>query len=307
MKRLRKLSNEIQFDNPYNYKEDLNWRDDGNDSPDGQRIEDPSINDFIKGYNIDPYEFKQWAKKEKGFNKKAWREIDVLEFTPAYLADKILKLWNSADGLLQNMYEAFTLRYDNNLKKAIASELQQRGYTVYPLLIEDKPIYANHLKLVRKIMASKSNSSKDLQAYIKVCTRMKNINPAFKKSIAIKKLMAEVAEYENSEHKDMKKIDFEVLTDYYSLIYPKDYAIGLVRGLVKKDDANVKKKLFNHYEDFCMSDESLSAIEKYLSGNQDPISHNDGGVNGYDFVSDNRYDTTAPGLYEMQVTSKKKQ
>lgn len=307
MKRLRKLSNDIQIDNPYDYKDDLNWRDDGNGSPDGQGIEDPSMNDFIKGYNIDPYEFKQWAKTHKRFYKKAWQEVDVLEFTPQYLADKILKIWNSTDGLLQNFYDSFTLRYDNNLKKQIAAELEKKGYTVYPLLIDDKPTYAKHLTTLRKIIASKDNSSRDLQTYIKIAMRHRGVNKAFKKSIAVRKLMAEVAEYENSEQENMNKIDFGVLTEYYSLIYPKDYAIGLVNGLVKKDDAEVKKKIFDHYEDFCMSEESLSAIEKYLSCNQDPMSHNDGGVNGYDFVGDNRYDSTAPGLYEMQIASKKKQ
>lgn len=300
MKRLKKINN-----NEYDYKDNLNWRDDGNNSKDGQGIEDPSINDFMKGYQIDPYEFRQWAAKSKGITKKAWTEIDVLQFSPEYLADKILKLWNSADGLLQNFYDSFTLRYNNKLKIAIADELKKQGYTVYPLLIEDKPIYAKHKEILKKLMASKS--SKDIQTYIKFATKneVNSYSKAFKKSIAIKELMAEVKEYEKSESQPMSSIDFSTLTDYYSLIYPKDYAMSLIKGVTIKDERNVEKELFNHYEDFCMGEDTLSAIEKYLSGNQDPISFNDGGFNGYNFDSDMRYDTTMPNTYE--VSAKKKE
>lgn len=297
---MNRLKRVFESNKEYQFKHDLNWRDDGNNSPDGQGIEDPSINDFLKGYQIDPYEFRQWAKNKKGLVKKAWTEIDVLEFSPEYLADKILKLWNSSDGLLQNFYDAFTLRYNNKLKIAIADELKKSGYTVHPLLIEDKPIYAKHKKVLRKVMASKNVNS--ITKYIK--TAQKN-NNAFKMSIAVNKLIAEVEEYENNNDKQMQLMDFSTLVDYYSLIYPKDYAISLIKGITTKDERNTEKNLFDHYECFCMSNESLSAVEKYLSGNQDPISFNDGGVNGYDFISDSRYDTTIPNAYEVNSSKKK--
>lgn len=272
MKRLKKS-------NEYDYKQDLNWRDDGNGSPDGQGVEDPSINDFLKGYQMDPYEFRQWAKDKKGIVKKAWVEVDVLQFTPEYLADKILKVWNSSDGLLQNFYESFCLRYNNKLKIDIAEELMKNGYKVYPLLIEDKPIYA------------KSDSMKKLVLAIAK-------DEKFKTSIALHKLSKDIKDEEVS------KDNMDTLLNYYSLIYPKDYAISLVTDLINTDDKD-KNKSFDFYRDFQLSNESLSAIEKYLSGNQDPIAFNDGGNNGYDFSCDMRYDTTAPNNYE--ITAKKKE
>ena len=45
-------------------------------------------------------------------------------------------------------------------------------------------------------------------------------------------------------------------------------------------------------------------MERLDSGSKDSINLKDGGNGGYDFVSDMRYDTTAPNTYE--VTSKKK-
>ncbi len=298
MSRLRKLCDNKE----YQYKYDLNWRDDGNGSLDGQGIEDPSINDFLKGYQLEPYEFKQWSRLRKGLEKKAWAEVDVLEFSPSYLADKILKLWNSSDGLLQNFYDSFTLRYNNKLKIAIANELKTKGYTVYPLLIEDRPIYAKHKKILKKIMSS--NNVKFIKNYIK--NARNNEKHAFKTSIAVNELLEEIKEYEEYNNKDIEFVDFSNLVDYYSLIYPKDYAISLIKGITIKDERNTEKNLFNYYDNFCMSNESLSAIEKYLSGNQDPISFNDNGVNGYDFVSDTRYDTTIPNSYEVNASKKKR-
>ena len=63
---MNRLKRVFESNKEYQFKHDLNWRDDGNNSPDGQGIEDPSINDFLKGYQIDPYEFRQWAKNKKG-------------------------------------------------------------------------------------------------------------------------------------------------------------------------------------------------------------------------------------------------
>ena len=105
----------------------LNWRDDGDE------LTDPAMNDFLKGYNIDPYEFKQWAsiKYNKQFKtamkKTAASEVFIMKFSPEFLADRILTLWNGVDGPLQNFFEAFTIRYNNNLKRQIANQLAKQG------------------------------------------------------------------------------------------------------------------------------------------------------------------------------------
>lgn len=283
----------VKVNNEYDYKKDLNWRDDGNGSPDGQGIEDPSINDFIKGYNINPYEFKQWASKNKKMTKKAWTEVDVIEFTPEYLADKILKLWNTADGLLQNLYEQFTLRYSNNLKKSIADELQKKGYTVYPLLIDDKPIYAKHKKIFKNVVASRK--IKNIIAYSKF---------VLSGSEAVQEFTNEVEEIEKINDTPINKKDASALIEYYKQIYPQDYAIKLVNVMIDKPEK--AEGQFGLYKDFNVSDESLQAMENYMSGNADPAYVNNGGIDGYDFVSDSRgLDGTAPGNYEIRSNKKK--
>ena len=254
------------------YKDDLNWRDDGNDSSDGQHIEDPSMKDYIKGYEMDPYSMRYWAKADKEMLKLAWREVDPLSFTPEYLADKILKVWNQIDGPLQNVFEGFTLRYDNKLKQEIARCINKAGYEVYPILLVDTPIYANKYK----------------NNFLKLSSKL---IPTF----GLKALIRDV-KYLN---KRASKRKINLLIDYYSRIFPKDYSLNLL----KKYDLN-KTNDFKPFEDIQISDEALDVMEKLDSGSMDSLIVKDNGLDGYDFVSDMREDTTAPNQYE--VTSKKK-
>ena len=67
-----------------------------------------SMNDFIKGYNINPYEFRIWAntkhkKKYASMMKKGSGEVFVMQFSPEFLADRILTLWNKSSGPLQKL------------------------------------------------------------------------------------------------------------------------------------------------------------------------------------------------------------
>lgn len=277
---MKKLNNKVINKDQYNYEKDLNFHDNVLKN----EIEDPSINDFLKGYQIDPYEFRHWANA-RGLKKISWKEIDVLEFNPKYLSDKILKLWNASDGLLQNVYESFTLRYDNNLKKAIADELEKSGYKVYPLLIDDLPRYAKHKMFLYKIAKNRRN----ILNYAKILNNRV-------KSNGLKNLIAEV--------EDANVVNLDVLSDYYKLIYPEDYAIQLINDLTNNNINNAEMTLSHYYNDFSLTDQSLSQIEKMLNGQSDPLYINDGGVGGYDFTSNMRNDTTMPQLYEA---SKKKE
>ena len=80
----------IEENKEYNSEQNLNWRDDGD------ALTDPSANDYLKGYQIDPYEFKQWAKiKNINLTKQAAQETIVMKFAPEFLGDRILTFWNS--------------------------------------------------------------------------------------------------------------------------------------------------------------------------------------------------------------------
>ena len=269
----------IERINPYKtYKDDLNWRDDGNDSPDGQGIEDPSIKDFNKGYEMNPYDLRYWAKADKQMFKLAWKEVDPLSFSPQYLADKILKLWNQIDGPLQNVFEAFTLRYDNKLKQKIAEIINDQGYEVHPILLIDAPIYASKNRYINNV--------------IKLS---KNLIPTF----GLNKFMEDINFIKNKKIIANKKVD--LMLNYYNQIFPEDYSLNLLKSFNKNI---LKNNDFNKFNDIQISDIVLDEMERLDSGSKNSINLKDGGNGGYDFVSDMRYDTTAPNTYE--VTSKKK-
>ena len=271
----------------------LNWRDDGDE------LMDPSTNDYLKGYNIDPYEFKQWAsaKHKKKFTamvKQGSGEVFVMQFSPEFLADRILTLWNGADGTLQNFFEAFTLRYNNALKSQVAAQLAKQGYTVYPVLIDDKPRYAKRLeKLMTKVA-----KSKNLDAIMAFATQVS-------KSDSLHLYAGELADLKETGHK-INLTEASGILDYYMSCFPEDYAIKLVSGLMNGQQPKVNYDRFEN-ADWDFSDESLQKIEDYMSGNADPQYTHANTPGGWDFVSDMRsFDGTAPGKYEISAKLKKK-
>ena len=290
------VTNEVDKTKEYDYKKYLNWRDDGD------ALTDPCMNDYLKGYQINPYDFKQWAsKKNLSLTKTADQEMVVMKFTPDFLADRILTLWNGSDGPLQNFFEGFTLRYDNKMKMQLASILENQGYKIFPVLTDDKPRYANHKELLRKIVASK-----DLNAvlfYGKV---------VFAQSDGLRLLIGELEDLKESGVK-VTTDDTTGLLDYYKQIFPEDFALGLVKNLIEKPEAvdsqfddymNVNNGVGRNDYDF--TSESLKKIEDYMSGSAHPMYTHDGGKGGWDFTTDTRgYDGTAPGLYEMRASKKK--
>ena len=148
----------------YDYNLDLNERDDGD------VLGDASMNDYLKGYQIEPYAFQQWAKKKNiNLKKVAGQEMINMHFYPEFLADYILTLWNGTDGELQDFYEAFTLRYDNKLKKDVAKEIAKLGYKVYPVLVDDRAFYASK-KRFEKVM--KKASKKDIHTKMNLAKKL---------------------------------------------------------------------------------------------------------------------------------------
>lgn len=278
----------VEENKEYDSEKNLNWRDDGD------KLADPCINDFNKGYKIDPYEFKQWASiKGYDLEKCASGEVQIMSFTPEFLGDRILTLWNGADGLLQNFFESFTLRYNNNLKLKIAAYLETQGYKVYPCLTDDKPRYARVKSVFRKVMASK-----DLNNIMAFATL------AFRHYDGLMLFAGELADLKEAGT-PLTTDDAAGLLDYYKQIFPGDYAISLVTNMIDQPDEAEAE--LDRLQDYNLSDESLNKIEDYMSGNADPYGSNKGGSPGsYDSTSDMRgYDGTAPTSYEMRASKKK--
>lgn len=298
-----KKHNIVNYDN-------LNSRD-----SDENVLADPSLNDYLKGYNINPYEFQQWAKKKlKGMDKTAAEEADVMHFTPEYLADKILMLWNGADGPLQNFFDAFTLRYPNKLTKDVASMLNTMGYKVFPELVDDRPLYAKYKKQFKKLTASKKHNDA-----IKCLASLKTMNP-FKKSAAFNKFYSEIEKLSKSGL-TITAEDMSGLLNYYEQIFPEDFAVTLTTNFIKKDEKQQKKDLYDidpnkkmkHFNDTQLSNESLDKIEDYMSGNAQPYGQNynqggyPGGYFGYDTTTQMYSDQSVPPTsYEVRSSIKKK-
>ena len=272
--------------NPYElYKSDLNYHDDGNDSPmtPGFHVEDPSMADFIQGYKLDPYKVRYFDCMAKAISPKqmerlAWKEVDVLEFNPKYLADKILKLWNQIDGPLQNVFEAFTLRYDTKLKQDIAAEINKQGYEVYPILLIQAPMYAGRNSKIKRCISI-----------------FKKLIPTFGMNHLIQDL-----EYASKMRRTADKKS-DMLINYYVRLFPEDYSLKLVKNFIEPRKDNVYTDKTRVYEDFQISDDSLKKMEEFLSGEQESLVLKDNPYDAYDFKSNLRYDTTAPNTYEVSV------
>lgn len=270
----------------YNYEQNLNWRDDGDE------LGDASMNDYLKGYQIEPYAFQQWASKKN--IKVAASEVINMHYYPEFLADYILTLWNGTDGSLQNYFEGFTLRYNNNMKQNIASELAKKGYKVHPILTDDRAYYAKKMNnIVRK--ASKKS----------IATKLEVAKKMFRNSEALRLCLGELD--------DIKEMGVQIsqkrvadLIDYYKNIFPEDYALCLTDNLIKEKEDNS----LENYKDFNLSDEALMSVENMLGGNRDPYSpmYDGGDDMGYDYISHMRgFDGVTPEQYELpKVQGKKK-
>ena len=210
--------------------------------------------------------------------RKAWKEVDVLQYNPEYLADKILKLWNQIDGTLQNTFEAFTLRYSNREKQEIAEVINNRGYEVYPVFIQDSPMYGadnSYANIINKI-----------------CGACKKV----KKTTGIRRLSQDLLYVK--EHNLFNNDIANTLIDYYSALFPEDYSLSLIKNHFS-DNYLSEFRGFDKFEDYQISDESLEQIEKWDSETDNSTYLKDNTFDGYDFVSDMRYDTTEPNNYEV--------
>jgi len=281
----------VEDNKEYDYDLDLNWRDDGDD---GQGKPYPTMNDYHKGYQEKPYEFVQWAKKNNKNIRTAAMEVINMHFYPEFLADYILTLWNGVDGSLQNFYEGFTLRYNNNLKQAIAKELKNKGYTVYPVLVDDRAFYAKRLNtIVRKA----NHVSLDVQL---------SIAETLFNSEALKLCLGEVRDIREMNQPVSIENMNEMLA-YYQELFPQDYAISMTKDLINR---NLNKENFKDlYNDFNITNDSLKSMELMLGENRDPFDnpYYGGEDFGYNYITKMRgFDGVKPEQYEIKASFKKK-
>lgn len=278
------LRNKVEQNNEYDYDLDLNWKDD---------VEEASMNDYLKGYQEEPYAFKQWASKHKK-DVTAASEVYPMHFYPEFLADYILTKWNGVDGSLQDFYEGFTLRYNNNLKRAVAEQLKKLGYTVYPVLTDDRAFYAKRLHAIMRV-AHKAPTALKL-----------NIARRLFSSEALSLCLGEVDDIQEMMHGKMSKDRIASLLDYYKQLFPEDYAIVLTTDMIKD---TVDESFYEHFQDFNISNESLTNMERMLSESQNAFDgiYSGGTDMGYDYISQMRgFDGVRPEQYELPVVQGKK-
>lgn len=139
-------------DKKYNLS-DLNWKDDtlqnGIGDIDGS---DPSMKGYNKGWQMEPYKQRYYAniknKRSETMTrvKKSAKEVIDISCSAENYANEILTLWAEVDGPLQDFFEAFTMnKISNSMKKDIANILHSKGYKVYPVLTDERNIFANSL------------------------------------------------------------------------------------------------------------------------------------------------------------------
>ena len=270
----------VEEDN-YDYEKNLNWRDDGDE------LGDPSMNDYLQGYQDRPYDFARWAKLNNKTEKRATREVIPMHFYPEYLADLILTLWNGVDGTLQDFFNGFTLRYNNNMKQEIAKCINKAGYEVVPVLTDDRAFFAKKVEEQLERCASTNLE-----------TKLRYARTAFHSSEPLMLFMGEID--------DMKEIGRQItagqiidLLNYYSEIFPNDYAVSLTKNLCDNRKRNIG---FEYYKDFGMTDKTLEETEKILSGNDSLYydMHDSNPPFGWDYVTDMRgFDGVRPEQYEV--------
>ena len=263
---------------------DINWEDSAGTFTEPKKIEDPSMNDYIKGYNMDSgrYKFEQWAKNNKNNKREAAKETVDISYTPKSLAKRILTLWRN-NGPLQDFFDGFTSnqKMTNHMKQKIADILCRNGYEVVPTLLDETPRYASSNS--RNILAFVDTAKKyiDEDDMVGLSSLLEEV---FDNSQVIKRVAKEVKQLQKQEIK-VDKDTTRGLMDYYNKIFPTDYSKSLVDKIFDKP-----KKYFYEFRDESIQDSTLNKMEQFNKGDQSYMSRkpNDGGIGGYNFPADFR-------------------
>lgn len=324
-------------ENPEYGRADLNWQDDGgvkNDhgliDPSVPSLSDPSINDYNKGYEMEPYTMRYYA--EKNVLHEMQKDETLASIAKKYFghenyANKIAEM--NSELANQQMREGLMFIVGRRPEKIAAKEVQEITYTPE--------------NLAKEIITLWSQADGPLQNFFDGFTMNKTTNEMKKKIAEIlkewgytviptltdetprfaarAKMFTKISKLSNSSISEVlkeinqilpkskiaksmlneileleksnviiKKAEALGLLDYYKMIFPNDYASALLDVTLDKPEIG-----FEEFKDIQLSDEALDEMEKMDSGNQDPLGKpNDGGMGGYDFNTQMRSDS--PGV-----------
>lgn len=321
---------------------DLNWQDDGgvkNDygliDPSIPSLNDPTKNDYNKGYEMEPYTMRYFADRNVLHQTKKGETLASIAkkyFGHESHAEKILELNKDLagqpirDGLMFIVgrkpervaaKEVRDITYSpENLAKEVLTLWRQvdgplqnffDGFTMNKMPNEMKKQIAEILNswgydITPTLTDQTPRYASQLKAFTKISKLSKdpvlNIISEFKTIFPNSKVIHAMFEDITELQKTnviIKKAEAQGLLDYYKMIFPDDYAAALIDVTLDKPEI-----AFEEFKDIQISDEALEQMEKMDSGNQDPMGKpNDGGLGGYDFTTQMRSDTgVAPSSFE---------
>lgn len=320
------ISNKVTKDDIIKHQDyglsDLNWKDDGD------ILHDPSINDYNKGWQMEPYEMRYYAKN-KLYQVKEGDSLASIAVYADTTIDELYKLNGFSKELIPDNKKLKANSYiivgKEEREKTAAEEIRDITYTPE--------------NLAKEILTLWSQVDGPLQNFFEAFT-MNKMNNKMKQEIAdiLKSWGYDVTPVYTQDTpiyakslKTLKKIaeskDVKKILEYFIKVFPESYAAQLlykeIKDLVEDEKVkvttaqasglldyykmiypedyalslldktlNTPEATFEEFKDIQISDESLSQIEKMDTGTQEPMSKtpNNGGVGGYDFTTHMRPD-----------------
>ena len=133
---------------------DENWEDDTLNKNIGDIDgSDPSKSGYAKGYKLDPYEIRNYAKK--GGNA-----VTNITYDANNYVNELLTFYHDSGCPLNDCFDQFTSNYkvNNDMKKQMCYILKQKGYNVKPTLVDETIRYADFgIDRVKDIQISDSS------------------------------------------------------------------------------------------------------------------------------------------------------
>lgn len=284
---------------------DLNWKDDGD------ALQDPSMNDYLKGYQMEPYAFQQYAKKNELYKVKSGDSLGGISVVLNKELSKLYKL----NGFSQEKVSpskhlkvgSFIIvdKVDNEKEKLAAKEIIDITYTPENLAKEILTIWSQVDGPLQNFFDGFTMNKMDNKMKQEIAEHLKDwgydVVPTFTQDTPIYA----------SAYKSFKKIaetkDADKILNYFKQVFPDSYALELLKGEVADlmEEKSIKvttaqagglvdyyKQIFpedyaislvnvaldkpdvsfDEFQDYQISDESLVQMEKMDSGNQNPTS-----------------------------------
>lgn len=290
---------------------------------------DPSKNDYNKGYTMDPYQMRYYAKNilhevkagenyqtiaKQYFGNKSYDK--VLVSMNKELSNKVLKpgmmlvVGRKSEKVAAKEVQDISYTPENLAKEIITLWSQADGplqdffnaFTMNKMTNEIKTQVADIINgWGYDVTPSLDDRTPRYAAKMKLFSRIakiskdKNMLNVFTElnkicpSSKIVKAMVDDIRELNKDNVQLRKVEAQGLVDYYKQIFPDDYAVSLIEVTLDKPEISFEE--FDENQE--ISDESLDQMEKMDSGTQQPMSKNpnNGGLGGYDFTTQMRPDS----------------